>query len=316
MGGLALLFPGQASQSVGMGVELRRASARARAIFDLADAITGLPITRLCEEGPLDRLTATDVAQPAVVATSLAALAVLGEQCGTSLQPGAVAGHSVGEFAACVAAGVMDEATALRLVHVRAQAMAAACSLTDGTMAAVLGADPQQLRAACEEASGADGSVEIANLNAPDQTVIAGARPAVERAAELIRAAGARRVIPLTVGGPFHSVYMRPAAAALTAAVCDVTLQPAAVPLVGNVSAAAIRAPTQLADELSRQVYSPVRWVESLLCLAAMGCDRFLEVGPGQVLVGLVKRTLPGARAANLGAMADLDGAVGLVRAE
>lgn len=316
MGKLALLFPGQASQAVGMGVDLSEASLAARRVYATADGVTGLSITALCASGPLERLTATEVAQPAVVATSLAALAVLREHAGDAASPAAVAGHSVGELAACAAAGALDVEQTLRLVHVRAQAMADACAAVDGTMAAVIGMDDAPLRAVCEEASGADGTVELANLNAPGQLVISGARVAVERAAALARQRGARRVLPLHVGGPFHSVYMRPAAEAMRQAVASAPFQPAVLPLVGNVDARALRSPDELRAELAAQVSAPVRWMDVLHTLAALGCDRFLEVGPGEVLAGLVRRTLPEARAASFGSMAGLEGALALVRDE
>jgi [acyl-carrier-protein] S-malonyltransferase len=287
-----------------MGVALRGASARAREIFALADRVTGLSITRLTEEGPLERLTDTDVAQPAILATSLAALAVLREH--VQLEPAAVAGHSVGELAAYVAAGALDEAAALHLVHARAQGMAAACQFVDGTMVAVLGLEPEPLRGVCQQASGGHGSVELANLNASGQLIISGARAAVDRAVELARAAGARRVMPLNVGGPFHSVYMKPAAERLAEALRDHEVHYAAIPVVANVSAEPIQRPDALADELVRQVYSPVRWSDSVGRLVQMSCDRFLEVGPGKVLSSLIKRSLPDAHVASFGAPGDL----------
>jgi [acyl-carrier-protein] S-malonyltransferase len=258
-------------------------------------------------------LTATDVAQPAVVAHSLAALAVLREQA--RLEFSAVAGHSVGEFAACAAAGVLDERSALRLVHVRAQAMAAACREVDGTMMAVIGLDEDAVQQACAAASLPGSTVELANLNAPGQLIVSGARDALARLSELARAAGARRILPLNVGGPFHSIYMRPAAEALAAAVEATPLRTATLPVVLNASARPTTDISALREELRTQVYCPVRWIESLRELAAMGFDRFLEVGPGTVLSGLVKRTLPGARVASFGSTADLDAAVSLALA-
>src|SRR5919201_1343383 len=192
---LALLFPGQASQAVGMGSDLRQASPAARHLFDLADELTGLPITRLCAEGPLERLTDTEVAQPAVVVTSLAALRVLSAE-----------------------------------LDLYAPSMAAACRGVDGTMAAVIGLDEPALRAACEAASRDGSSVEVANLNAPGQLIVSGARDAIERVAEHAKAAGARRVLPLNVGGPFHSAYMRPAAEALAAAIAATEFRQPDVP--------------------------------------------------------------------------------------
>ncbi len=310
---LALLFPGQASQAVGMGVDLRAASAEAGRLFALADEATGLPITALGEAGPLDRLTATDVAQPAVVVTSLAALAFLSERAGERLRYAAVAGHSVGELAACVAAGALEPSLALALVSTRAKAMAAACALVDGTMAAVLGLEEEPLRDVCRQASGPDGSVDLANLNAPGQLVISGERRAVERAGQLAREAGARRVLPLNVGGPFHSTYMHPAVDAMTAALGAADLVDARVPLVANVSARSVMTAAEIRSELAQQLAAPVRWADSLRKLSELGCDRFVEVGPGQVLAGLVKRTLPGARVASLGAPSDADAALALL---
>src|SRR5579871_1741942 len=193
-----------------MGTDLVAQSVEARRLFDAADSVTQLPISKLCAEGPLERLTQTDVAQPAVVVTSLAALAVLRDA--TRLDAGAVAGHSVGEYAAYVAADVFDANAALALVNTRARAMASACEAVDGSMAAVIGLDEAPLRAACAAASQNGSSVELANLNAPGNLIVSGARDALDRLSSMARDAGARRVLPLNVGGPFHSVYMRPAA--------------------------------------------------------------------------------------------------------
>ncbi|MDQ3809946.1 MAG: ACP S-malonyltransferase [Chloroflexota bacterium] len=276
-------------------------------MFALAERISGLPITALAASGPLERLTATDIAQLAVVAHSVAALVELRQQL--QLEFAAVAGHSVGEYAAYVAADALDSETALRLVHVRAQAMAAACQAVDGAMAAVIGLDETALREACAAASRDGSSVELANLNSPGQLIVSGARDAIERLSGMARGLGARRVLPLTVGGPFHSVYMRPAAEPLRQALAKVELQPARVPVVANASAQPIQDPQDLRHELAVQVYSPVLWTESLRQLAAMGCDRFLEVGPGSVLAGLVKRTLPEATVASFGSLAELEAA-------
>ena len=288
-----------------MGTDLRAASSDAHALFELADSVTGLPITRLCADGPLERLTETDVAQPAVVVTSLAALAVLREE--TDLEFGAVAGHSVGEYAAYVAADVFDARTSLDLVNVRARAMADACAQVDGSMAAIIGLEEEPLRAACRAASRNGSSVEIANLNAPGNLIVSGARDALQRLEPGARAAGARRVLPLNVGGPFHSVYMRPAAEVLSGALHEVAFARARLPVVANTTAEPTQNPRALREELALQVHSPVRWIETLQTLAQMGCDRFLEVGPGNVLAGLVRRTLPDAKVATFGSMKDLD---------
>jgi [acyl-carrier-protein] S-malonyltransferase len=296
-----------------MGTDLIASSAEARRLFTLADTITGLPITRLCAEGPLERLTATEVAQPAVVVTSLAALAVLRSQ--VELEYAAVAGHSVGEYAAYVAADVFDSETALKLVHERAQAMAAACREVDGTMAAVIGLDEPRLREACTAASQNGSSVEVANLNAPGNIIVSGAREALDRLSAAAKAIGAKRVLPLNVGGPFHSVYMRPAAQSLANALNQEQFRVARVPVVVNASAERVQLADELKQELGVQLVSPVRWIETLQQLAAIGCDRFLEVGPGNVLAGLVRRTLPDVRVASFGALGDLEAAAALVAA-
>ncbi|MBV9356145.1 MAG: ACP S-malonyltransferase, partial [Chloroflexi bacterium] len=286
----------------------------AERLFALADEVTGLPLRELCETGPLARLTQTEVAQPAVVATSLAALAAL-RACGeVALEPIAVAGHSVGEVAATCAAGALDEEATLRLVCERAEAMACACELVDGTMAAVLGLDEALVSAVCAEASGSDGAVELANVNAPGQIVISGERAAVERAIAGARAAGARRALPLTVGGPFHSRYMEPAEPRLRRTLAGVALQTPGMPLAANVSGELLRSAEQVRGELTEQVARPVRWVACLRQLRDFGCDRFLELGPGQVLTGLVKRTLPDVRAASFGRPTDLAAATALLR--
>jgi [acyl-carrier-protein] S-malonyltransferase len=290
-----------------MGTDLRAFSAEVRRLYELSDEITGLCVSELCTSGPIERLTSTDVAQPAVVTTSLAALSVLRAQLAFHVT--AVAGHSVGEYSAYAAAGVFDTATTLRLVHARAQAMTFACDQVDGTMAAVIGIDEGPLRRACTDVSENGSSVEVANLNAPGNLIVSGDRGAIERLSERARQAGARRVVPLNVGGPFHSVYMRPATDALLASLDQAPLSPAKFPVVGNASARPMQSAAELEDELAVQIYSPVRWIETLEVLAGLGCDRFLEVGPGKVLAGLVKRTLPDAQVASFGSLADLPAA-------
>lgn len=315
---VALLCPGQASQYVGMGADLRRLSPRAAALFASAERRLGLPLAEVCERGPEERLMATEFAQPAVVATSLAAWTVLQEAfaaAGLAPAPAFAAGHSVGELAALAVAGALTADDALDLVATRARAMAAACARVDGTMAAVIGLDPDRLVAICEQASAETGaSVQVANLNAPDQTVISGERGAVARAGELARAAGARRVLPLKVGGPFHSVYMQPAIAPFGEHAERVAFRTPACPVVQNVTARPVTDPVALRRNLVAQLAAPVRWVETLQFLAAAGCDRFLEVGPGQVLSGLVRRTLPGATTLNVQDEASLQATVAALR--
>jgi [acyl-carrier-protein] S-malonyltransferase len=191
--------------------------------------------------------------------------------------------------------------------------MAAACRNVDGTMAAVIGLDEAPLRDACAAASSNGSSVEIANLNAPGNLIVSGSRDALERLGGAARAAGAKRVLPLNVGGPFHSAYMRPAADTLSTELQRVEFHAARVPVVANASAAVVRAPIELRAELAVQVYSPVRWIDTLRHLHALGCERFLEVGPGNVLAGLVRRTLQDVQVASFGSMTDLDAAAAVV---
>jgi [acyl-carrier-protein] S-malonyltransferase len=309
----ALLFPGQASQQVGMGLDLKALSAAAAEVYATADRVCALPVSNVIATGPLETLTTTIYAQPAVVATSLAALAVLRERlAGTALRPPAFcAGHSVGELAAYAAAGACSVETALALVARRSRLMAAACDQVDGTMAAVLGSEAEALRELCRQASSATGStVVLANLNAPDQLVVSGHRAAI---LWLQEQHGARRVRLLNVGGPFHSPYMAPAAAEFARAVASAELTAPTIPVVLNQSASPSRDPAELRQELATQVSGPVRWGESLASMAAAGCDLFVEVGPGSVLSGLVRRTLPEARAIQVNDTNGLEQAVGLL---
>src|SRR5438874_8868009 len=295
----ALLFPGQASQQVGMGADFARTSPAARALFEIADRETKLPLSRVIAEGPLEQLTDTRFAQPAVVAASLASLRVLREQldCLAIGPPTFCAGHSVGELAALAPASGADELTILKLVAARAQLMAECCERVDGTMAAVVGLAEPNVAALCRQARDTTGQiVEIANLNAPEQIVVSGHRHAVDWLHEAAPLHGARRVIPLKVGGPFHSSYMRPAAEAFAARLAEADLRCPDLPIVLNQTGRATRDVHEIRSELSGQITAPVRWADSLQTMFEAGCSLFLEVGPGQVLAGLVRRTLPEAR--------------------
>ena len=264
--------------------------------------------------GPLETLTETCYAQPAVVATSLAALAVLRVRLDEFRvgAPAFCAGHSVGELAALAAAGACTVDTALWLVARRSQLMAEACQQVDGTMAAVLGSEPTALDELCREASQATGTtVVLANLNAPDQLVVSGHRSAI---IWLQERHGARRVRLLKVGGPFHSPYMEPAGSRFGRAVDESTLSVADVPIVLNQTARPTTDPAELRQELTTQLAAPVRWAESLQTMAAAGCNLFVEVGPGSVLSGLVRRTLPNAHAVNVSDAAGLEQAVAALR--
>jgi [acyl-carrier-protein] S-malonyltransferase len=279
-----------------MGEDLRRVSQRAEGLFRLAEKVSGLAIGDICARGPIEALTRTEVAQVAVVTTSLAAVGVLAECTGAELSArvAAVAGHSVGEVAAMCWAGAFDEETCLRLVGVRGQLMNRDSSLVDGTMAAVIGLDEGSLDVVCADASArCGGAVVVANLNGPGQVVISGSRAAVALAGELALSAGARRVLPLRVGGPFHSPYMRQAANDFRAPLAAAPFRDAGVAVVLNTTAAQERSGDALRAELAEQIAQRVRWEGSLESLWALGCRAFIEVGSGQVLTGLARRVLP-----------------------
>ncbi len=277
-----------------MGASLWQCNAAARSIFEEADRATGLPLRQVCAEGPADRLTGTDFAQPGVVAVSLAAAYALQErmaQSGLEVIPSCCAGHSVGELAALVFSGAVTVSDGLRLVAARGRLMAEASALVDGSMSAVLGLDEAPLLDVCAKASEVTGvSVQVANLNAPGQVVLSGHRAALARAAELAREAGARRVVDLDVSGPFHSIYMQPAADDFREIVASTAVKPPLVPMVLNVTAEPSDGAEGIKRELVVQVTSPVRWADSVRTMADMGCTVFVELGPGQVLSGLIKR--------------------------
>jgi [acyl-carrier-protein] S-malonyltransferase len=298
----AFIFPGQGSQVVGMGRELYEQSPAARMVFEQADAALGFALSRLCFEGPEEQLTATENAQPALLATAVATLAALAET--TDVAPFVaerarfVAGHSLGEYTALVAAGALDLPTAVRLVRRRGELMAQAGA---GTMAAVIGLDEARLEAACRAASAHDAVAVIANYNAPGQLVISGAADAVARAGELAKQAGAKRVIPLRVSAAFHSPLMQDAASGLLPALVAAELRDALVPVVANVTAEPIQAASALRAELEQQVTAPVRWIATVEHMAAAGVETFVEIGPGTVLAGLVRRIAPNRRTVNIG---------------
>jgi [acyl-carrier-protein] S-malonyltransferase len=292
----AFLFPGQGSQKVGMGRALADAFARARAVWQEVDDALGTPLSRLCFEGPEDDLKLTANAQPAILAASVAALRVLEDE--TALRPAVVAGHSLGEFSALVAAGALALPDAARLVRLRGQFMQEAVPAGVGGMAAILGLERADVEAACAEAlaspAAAPGEVVApANLNGGAQVVIAGHRAAVERACEAARRRGAKRALPLAVSAPFHSALMQPAAERLARELESVKLGALRVPVVTNVEAAPNQDGARVRDLLVRQVTAPVRWEESVLRLVAMEVTLAVEVGNGAVLAGLVKRIAP-----------------------
>lgn len=290
---VAFLFPGQGAQAVGMGRELCSQFPRARALFAEADEVLRQPLSRLCFEGPLAELTLTANTQPALLTVSSALSGVL--QTDFGVRPSWVAGHSLGEFSALVAAEVLTFADALRLVRERGLAMQEAVPPAVGSMAAIFGLDPATIAAICTEA--ADGQVvSPANLNGGGQVVIAGHQQAVERAVALARGRGAKHAVPLAVSAPFHCALMQPAALRLATALEPLAIREPTCPVISNVDARPYAGAGAVKELLVRQVTSPVRWQESVEELDRHGCRRAIEVGPGRVLSGLVKRIAPGIR--------------------
>jgi [acyl-carrier-protein] S-malonyltransferase len=301
VGKLALLFPGQGSQFVGMGRALCDESPAARAVFDEADSALGFPISRLCFEGPEEELKRTANTQPAILTHSIAAFRDLEARFAERLEGAAfAAGHSLGEYSACVAAGALSLSDAVRLVRRRGLFMQEAVPAGEGAMAAIVGLAPEQVEAACREAAQGD-VVSPANFNSPGQVVIAGHAAAVARASAACTARGAKRAMALPVSAPFHCALMAPARERLSPLLEKARFADAALPVVTNVDALAESLGARLRDALVRQVDSPVRWVESVRLLFGAGVDRAIEIGPGKVLSGLVRRTEPGIRVENYG---------------
>lgn len=298
---LVLLFPGQGSQFVGMGRELFESSTAARAVFEEADAVLGFSLSRLCFEGPEEDLKQTANTQPAILTHSVAALAELRARAPGKLEGAAfAAGHSLGEYSACVAVGAIVFEDAVRLVRRRGQLMQEAVPPGVGAMAAIIGVSAADVEAACRDA--ADGEVvSAANFNSPEQTVIAGHAGAVDRASKACLARGAKRAIPLPVSAPFHSPLMRPARERMAELLDATPFSDAEMPVVTNVDAAPVTEGAGLRDALVRQIDSPVRWVESIRLLARAGIDRAVEIGPGNVLAGLVRRIERGIRVESWG---------------
>ena len=284
---IAFQFPGQGSQAPGMGAELADAYPEARAVFDEADDTLGFELSRLCWEGPEEKLRATENAQPALLTHGVAAARVLAAR---GLTPVAAAGHSLGEFTAHVAAGSIAFAAALKLVRVRGEAMARAGRERPGTMAAIIGLNETQVERLCEEAREEGEVLVAANYNSPGQIVISGSTEAVRRVVAGAREHGARMAIELQVSGAFHSPLMAPAAGALREALDAIDIRPASIPVVANVDGRPVVDPDAIRERLVEQVSGAVRWTDCVLALRDMGVRKLLEPGPGHVLTGLVKR--------------------------
>ncbi|HQS07980.1 MAG: [acyl-carrier-protein] S-malonyltransferase [Rhizobiales bacterium 24-66-13] len=287
----AFIFPGQGSQAVGMGKALAENFAVAKAVFDQVDDALGEALSRTMWDGPIEELTLTANAQPALMAVSLAAMRVLEAEAGLDLARDAsfVAGHSLGEYSALAAAGALSIAEAARLLRIRGRAMQEAVPVGQGAMAAILGLDFAQARAVAEEAAGAD-VCEAANDNANGQVVLSGSTAAVERAMEIAKAKGASRAILLPVSAPFHCRLMQPAADAMQAALAASAVKAPVVPVVSNVRAAPVSDPAEIIALLVQQVTGTVRWRESVLFMAGAGVTATVEVGAGKVLSGLSRR--------------------------
>ncbi len=285
-GKIAFIFPGQGAQYVGMGQELAARYPSARRVFDQAGEALGFDLAGLCFTGPNGLLEATSVTQPAVLTVSVAALEVLREH---GLRPHVAAGLSLGEYTALVAAGSLDFSRAVRLVRERGRLMEEAVPGGQGAMAAIIGLHRDQVVEICRRAAG-DQVLEPANVNSPDQVVISGYRPAVERAVSLATGMGARRAVMLPVSGPFHSRLLEPAGRRLAEILEEVEIREAAIPVVANVNASPVASPEEIRSALVWQVSSPVLWEDSVKRMIADGVECFVEVGPGRILTGFVKR--------------------------
>jgi [acyl-carrier-protein] S-malonyltransferase len=304
---LAYIFPGQGSQYAGMGRDLAEKYPAARQVFEEADEALGFSISRLCFEGTVEELQLTENTQPAILTTSIAALRAL-ESEGMPA-PDYVAGHSLGEYSALVAAGALSLPDAVRTVRMRGRFMQEAVPVGAGAMAAVMGADAETVEAACSEA--AQGEVcSPANINSPNQVVIAGHAAAVDRAILLLKERWSKRAIKLNVSAPFHSALMKPAEVRLAAELEKLEFHDLRLPLVTNVDALSIKSGGDARDSLIRQVSSPVRWLESVQLLIREGVQRFVEVGPGKVLCGLVRQIERGANCLNAGDVESIEKAV------
>jgi [acyl-carrier-protein] S-malonyltransferase len=300
----AFVFPGQGSQFAGMGRDVAERFEEAREVFDSVDRVLGFELSRLCFEGPEEQLKLTENTQPAILTVSSAIHAVIGRR--SSLRADFVAGHSLGEYSAIVAAGGLTAAEAASIVRQRGRFMQEAVPVGEGAMAAILGPSLDEIRSICEEASEGE-VVSPANVNAPGQIVVAGARGAVERAMAVAKSRGVRRSLALPVSAPFHCSLMKPAEEKLRPVLEAAPFAGLRVPVVTNVDAEPASSPDDVRSALVRQVVSPVRWIDVIERMIALGVTRFVEIGPGSVLAGMIRRIAPDAEATSIGTAAALD---------
>jgi [acyl-carrier-protein] S-malonyltransferase len=309
MGKIAFIFPGQGSQTVGMGLSLAEKHPNVKAIFEKADEKLNAKLSKLIFEGPQEELTLTVNAQPALLTTSIAVLEFFRE---SGVQADYVAGHSLGEYTALVAAGALTFEEGVYLVRKRGEFMESAVPNGEGTMAAVLGLDRERLSEVTESVTESGYPVQLANLNCPGQIVISGTTKGVELAGVKAKEAGAKRVLPLVVSGPFHSSLMKPAAGQLKAELDKMDMKDAKVPVIANVTAEPIYEAGVIKEKLIEQLYSPVLWEDSVSKMLDLGVDTFIEIGPGKVLSGLVKKV---SRSANTYSVSDEESALAVMEA-